>query len=172
MDTVIRSCQARDAAALSLVGQATFLETYSGVLPVADIVSHCQTQHGLPYYQSALAKPRNRLWLAEVAPGQAPVGFAMMCPPDLPVATTGTDVELRRIYLLHRFHGSRLGARLMEAALDWARSQGFARVLLGVYGGNARAIAFYTHQGYARVGVRQFQVGAALYDDLVLAKAL
>ena len=43
---------------------------------------------------------------------------------------------------------------------------------LGVFGGNARAIAFYARQGYVEAGVRKFRVGANEYDDLVLARAL
>jgi hypothetical protein len=45
-------------------------------------------------------------------------------------------------------------------------------VLLGVHGENTAAHAFYARQGYTRAGVRKFQVGANVYDDLVLALAL
>ena len=41
-----------------------------------------------------------------------------------------------------------------------------------MFGGNARAIAFYARQGYVEAGVRKFRVGANEYDDLVLARAL
>lgn len=43
MSVTIRPCVAGDEAALALVGQATFLETYAGVLPAGDILSHCKT---------------------------------------------------------------------------------------------------------------------------------
>jgi len=104
--------------------------------------------------------------------GGAPVGYAALTPPDLPVPTGGKDVELKRIYLLNRFHGTGLGARLMGTAIEGAASQGFTRMLLGVFGGNSRAIAFYARQGYVEAGVRKFRVGANEYDDLVLAKSL
>lgn len=172
MTITIRRCGPADAAVLALVGQATFLETYAGALPVADILSHCEIEHSQAYYAAALASPDCRLWLAEMAAGGAPVGLAMLCPPDLPVATAATDVELKRIYLLHRFHGTGLGRRLMSTVLESAAMSGFNRMLLGVYGGNARAIAFYARQGYVEAGVRQFRVGANLYDDLVLARPL
>jgi len=168
----IRRCVQGDEAALALVGQATFLETYAGALPAGDIISHCSVQHGEALYADWLAKPGYRLWVAEMEEGRAPVGYAALTPPDLPVATGEKDVELKRIYLLHRFHGTGLGARLMETALDAAAAAGFTRVLLGVFGGNARAIAFYTRQGYAEAGVRKFRVGENEYDDLVLARAL
>ena len=172
MSITIRPCVVGDEAALALVGQATFLETYAGVLPAADILSHCRTQHGEALYAEWLAKPGYRLWLAEMDEGGAPVGYAALTPPDLPVATGEGDVELKRIYLLNRFHGTGLGGRLMATALESAAQAGFTRMLLGVFGGNARAIAFYARQGYVEAGVRKFRVGANEYDDLVLARAL
>ena len=172
MSIVIRHCGPGDEAALALVGQATFLETYAGALPAADIVSHCRTQHGEGLYAEWLGKAGYGLWLAEMEEGGAPVGYAALTPPDLPVPTSDKDVELKRIYLLHRFHGTGLGARLMETALNAAASAGFTRMLLGVFGGNSRAIAFYARQGYVEAGVRKFQVGENEYDDLVLARSL
>ena len=61
--------------------------------------------------------------------------------------------------MLSRLHGSGLGAELMERALNDARAMGKRRVLLGVYGGNARARAFYERQGFAVAGERRFLVG-------------
>lgn len=82
------------------------------------------------------------------------------------------DVELKRIYLLSRFHGTGLGAALMAAAVAEARTRGAPRLLLGVYANNARAIAFYRKQGFVPIGTRQYAVGAELYDDIVLARPL
>ncbi|MDP3853579.1 GNAT family N-acetyltransferase [Phenylobacterium sp.] len=172
MSITIRACRPGDEAALALVGQATFLETYAGVLPAADIVSHCRTEHGEALYAAWLAKPGYNLWAAEMDEGGAAVGYAALTPPDLPVPTGEKDVELKRIYLLNRFHGTGLGAKLMTTAMEAAAHEGFTRMLLGVFGGNSRAIAFYARQGYVEAGVRKFRVGANEYDDLVLARAL
>jgi ribosomal protein S18 acetylase RimI-like enzyme len=172
MSITIRPCVQGDEAALSLVGQATFLETYAGVLPAADILAHCKTEHGEALYGQWIGKPGYRLWVAEMDEGGAAVGYAALTPPDLPVPTGERDVELKRIYLLNRFHGTGLGAKLMTTAMEAAADAGFTRMLLGVFGGNSRAIAFYARQGYAEAGVRKFRVGANEYDDLVLAKAL
>jgi len=169
----IRPCTPADAGALALAGQATFLETYAGVLPAADLLAHCEHEHGPARYAGWLAKPEDyRFWAAEVAETGALVGYVMLSPPDLPVPTGAGDREIKRIYLLSRFHGGGLGARLMAVALEAAKTAGARRVLLGVYGENASAIAFYARQGFTQAGVRKFQVGANTYDDLVLAKDL
>lgn len=172
MDVEIRPCGPGDEGALALVGQATFLETYAGVLPATDIVAHCETEHSRAQYAAWLRAPDHRLWIAEVAATRAPVGYAVISPPDLPVPVGPRDLELKRIYLLSAFHGSGVGGRLMETAVAGAHAQGAPRLLLGVYGGNKRALAFYARQGFAPAGERKFQVGANTYDDLVLARAL
>jgi len=172
LEISIRPATAADAPALALVGQATFLETYSTVLPAADILAHCTTQHAQGLYESWVGKPDYSFWVAEVAATGAPVGYAMLCPPDLPVPLEPGDLEIRRIYLLSRFQGDGVGARLMAAALEAARAAEASRVLLGVYEENAGAIAFYARQGFTQAGVRKFQVGANTYDDLVLARAI
>ncbi|WP_411286940.1 GNAT family N-acetyltransferase [Phenylobacterium sp.] len=172
MDVTIRECTPGDAEALSRVGQATFLETFADVLPTADIFAHCEGEHGRLRYAQWLGKPGYGFWIAEVAATGAPVGYIMVAPADLPIPTADSDMELKRIYLLHRFQGSGLGVRLMETAVQAARGAGAKRLLLGVYAGNARAIAFYARHDFATAGVRKFQVGANTYDDLVLAREL
>jgi len=171
MVVTIRGCDPGDARALALVGKATFLETYAGVLDVADVLDHCDVEHGVARYAAWLKTPGYRLWIAEVE-GGAPVGYAVLGPVDLPLETSVRDLELKRIYLLHRFHGEGVGRRLMHAALETATTTGARRLLLGVYDGNHRALAFYARQGFVEAGRKPFQVGSRVYDDLVLGRPL
>ena len=168
-DWRIREAGAEDAAALALVGGATFLETFAGVLLGEAIVAHCARVHAAEAYRRDL-EGGAKAWLAETANGAAPVGFALIGEPDLPTSRAG-DVELKRIYLLSRFHGGGAGAALMHAAVQSASARG-DRLLLGVYAGNARAIAFYRRRGFAPIARRKFEVGGTLYDDIVFAKPL
>lgn len=164
----IRPAEAADAEALALVGAATFLESFAGIVEGAGIVAHCARQHAADTYRGYFAKGA-KAWLAEVEPGAAPVGYALLCTPELELARPG-DIELKRIYLLSRFHGSGIAAALMAAAIAAARDH--ARLLIGVKDDNHRAIAFYRKQGFKPIGTRRFDVGGHFYDDLVLARAL
>ncbi len=168
----VRPCVPGDASALALVGQATFLESYATELPGADIVAHCAAEHAPARYAGWLANPAVHLWIAEHAQTGAPVGYAVVSIPDLPAPFGPPDLELKRIYLLSRFHGGGIGARLMAAAVETARASGAPRLLLGVYRSNTTAIAFYTRQEFTVAGERKFQVGVNAYDDLVLARTL
>lgn len=189
----LRHATEADAAALALVGAATFLEAFTWMLPGADIVAHCAKNHTPEAYRVYMAHPETRITLAEAVPGGAPVGYAMLTAPELPTfAVRPTDIELKRIYLFSRFRserspvmrinetrgalepveGLRAGQALMDAAVEDARQMGRTRLLLGTHAGNLQAIAFYRKNGFAEAGTRTFQVGAQVCCDLIFAKQL
>src|SRR5262249_13957365 len=143
MTIAIRAAASADASRLALIGQATFLQSYAHMLHADDILAHCTNQHSAAFYAEQLANPAARFWLAEIEFGAAPIGYLMLDKPHLPNETGPDDIEIRRIYVLHRFHGEHVGARLVSAALDAARDMGRRRALLAVYHGNTPAIAFY-----------------------------
>jgi len=169
---IIRRAGPADAERLSQIGAATFLETYSELIDGANLTAHCARQHSRAAYESYLADPASAVWLAELENTGAPIGYAVNCLPDLPIPLETGDVELKRIYVLSRFHAAGAGRALMEAAAADARARGAPRLLLGTYQDNARAIAFYRKHGFELAGTRRFQVGERLFDDVVLAKHL
>jgi hypothetical protein len=88
-EITVRLARAGDEAALSLLGGATFLESYAHLLPVTDIIGHVARQHAASVYERWLADAACRCWLAEHLPGRAPVGYAVVTPPDLPLPDIG-----------------------------------------------------------------------------------
>lgn len=154
------------AETLALIGPASFLEAFAGVLEGEDILAHCRNTHSLAKYNGWLAQPETRACLAEVK--GAPVGYALLCAPDLPIPTAPDDLELKRIYLLHRFQGAGIGAALMQWSIETARAMNKKRLLLGVHGGNKLAIAFYQRHGFVQVGTRSYQVGRTICSDLIM----
>lgn len=172
MSTIkVRRARAGDAARLALVAAATFLETFAEIIAGDDILAHCELRNSQQVYADALDDRDSALWLAETGRG-APVGFAMLTPPDLPVVTSSADVELKRIYLLSAYHGGGAGRALLNAASEEAIARGKSRLLLGVAEDNIKALGFYRAMGFEAIGARRFQVGDALYDDVVLARPL
>ena len=169
----LRTAAAGDEHALALVGQATFLETFAGVIDGPDVVAHCRAQHAAERYAEWLSRPDAYACIAEVEPGGAPIGYALLAEPQLPIADSRpTDVELKRIYVLSRYHGTGVGGALMDDAVRTARDRGYARMLLGVYAGNARALSFYARCGFTRIADRRFVVGRNEYADMVHAREL
>ena len=168
----LRRASPADAPAVAMVAQASFLETFAGILAGPDIVAHCARNSSPAAFERWADDPRAVVTIAEHAEGAAPIGYTLLVPPDLPIAMSAGDAELRRIYALSLAHGSGLGRAMMMRAIDDARALGMTRLLLGVLGRNVRARAFYERGGFAVVGERQYLVGSTLYDDLVYARGI
>jgi ribosomal protein S18 acetylase RimI-like enzyme len=185
----LRRATVDDAPALALAGAATFLEAFTWMLPGADIIAHCAKNHTAEAYRAVLAEPRTRITLAETVATGAPVGYAMLCAPDLPTFDVQPgDIELKRIYLLSRFRSRRTapvfdatgepipglsaGQALMDAAITDAQSMNCRRLLLGTNADNQRAISFYRRNNFADAGTRTFQVGSQCCCDLLMARPL
>jgi GNAT superfamily N-acetyltransferase len=189
----LRRATPADAPALALVGAATFLEAFTWMLPGPDIVAHAARHHTIPAYQHYFEHPDTRITLAVTGPALgfpdqpgAPVGYAMLCTPELPTLhVLPTDIELKRIYLFSRFRSAavlapdgspipnlRPAQALMDAAVADARALHRTRLLLGTHAGNLRAIAFYRRNGFTEAGTRTFQVGTQTCSDLIFAKPL
>lgn len=169
----LRRATTADAAALALVGGATFLESFAGLVEAEDILEHCAREHSAQRYAQWLAAPRARLWVAESPGWPAVVGYLVGDQADLPLPDLGPDDwEIKRVYLLGRFQGRGSGRALMERGIADARELGARRLLLGVYSENAQAISFYRHLGFAVCGTRRFRVGSRERDDLILGISL
>lgn len=168
----IRRAVPGDEDVLALIGAATFVETYVHTVPGPDMAHHCATQHAAQRYAAWLAHGDARVWIAETSI-RAPVGYLVMLPATLPEpAPDPHDLEILRIYALSRFHGQGLGRALLAEAASAARSAGARRLVLGVNGRNAKALAFYAREGFVRIGERQFRVGTSCFDDAVMGLTL
>ena len=169
----LRRAAPDDAAALSLVGSATFLESFANLHSGANILSHCARHHSAAAYARWLADPRAAAWLVEAMPGQAPVGYALLAPADVPVPDLrDDDLELKRIYLLQPFQSGGWGRRLVTVAADHARTLGAQRLLLGVWSINEAALEFYARLGFTLAGERTFHIGEQACSDHLLALPL
>ena len=168
----IRKCRPGDQAALTLVSQATFLETFGGVLSGKGIVEHCSKAYSPELYGEWIDDPNYHLWLVEVSPGDAPVGYMILAPPDLPVLDADGDVELKRVYLLSKFHGAGTGKQLIDIALTHTTSVHAKRLLLAVYENNSKAINFYESAGFRKLGKRKVNIGGFNYNDQIMETIL
>ena len=171
-DFTLREAKLEDISELALIGQGTFLESYAELIQRSDIIKHCHNQHGEAAYRSYLTDGVSRAWIAEMNSTGAPIGYALLTTPDLPIELQAGDAELKRIYVYSKFQGTGAGRALMEIVEETARENGAPRLLLGTYEDNQRALNFYAKAGFETVGTRTFQVGDACFCDLVLGKML
>ncbi len=167
---IVRRATAADAERLALVGAASFLESFADDHPGDGIVEFCATHHSRAAWDKALVDPDQAAWIVE-GPVGAPIGYALLVPPVLP-GTMPADAELKRIYVLSRWHGAGLGRTLYQQVEDEARRRGAARLVLGVYKKNDKAIRFYMARGFEAIGETVFADFDVAFGDYVMAKPL
>ena len=163
----LRRADAADAGKLALLGSATFLTAFASDHPGDALVAHCRDQHSEVRYAAWADDPAYALWIAETPLG-APVGYAMLSPPDLDIAVEPDAVELKRIYTLGAWQGRGLGHRLIETVIGEARSRQAPNLYLCVYETNEMAQRFYARHGFVRVGTQKFMVGDVAFTDWIL----
>jgi GNAT superfamily N-acetyltransferase len=167
-----RVAEAKDAPALSILGGATFLTSFADDHPGPAMIDHIRRAHGEDYYRAAIGDPRQYVLIGETPLG-APVGYALLTPPDLPVATDDArDLELKRIYLLVGWQGGGNGEALLRLLMQEAVRRGASRLLLAVYVKNEGAQRFYARHGFVPIGSTTFMVGDAPFEDMVYARDL
>jgi diamine N-acetyltransferase len=160
-----------DADALAYLGAATFLASFAFDHPGKALIEHLKAEHSVGYYSAKLANADVDIVIGETPLG-APVGYAMLAPPEHPDLQQPGDWELKRIYLLGPWQGGGNGRALLEQAFNVAASRGAERLILAVYESNERAVAFYQRSGFRHIGETIFMVGDVPFRDMVYARVM
>src|SRR5262245_50789335 len=106
----LRRATPRDAAALSDIGAATFVETFGHLYPPEDLNAFLAKTYSLEASQALLADRAVGVWFASAA-NAPPAAFVVAGPCKLPVpALEPTAGEIRLLYVRGAFQNQRLGA--------------------------------------------------------------
>ena len=169
----IRLATSSDIALLTELSISTLREAFGPPHNPAELVEeYIQSAISAEQLTAELADPRATFFLLTLTDGTA-IGYAKLrrhAPPRR--MATRKAVEIQRIYLLQEHVGRGQGRRLMEHCLDWARSQGYAAVWLGVWERNVQARAFYEKMGFVPFGFHYFQFGSERQRDLWVWRSL
>lgn len=165
----IRRAGVEDAATLSALATATFVETFGHLYEREDLQAFLDASYAVDRQAAILAHPDYAVWLLE-AGGRA-VGHCAAGPCGLPHAdATPGDGELKRLYVLREFQGGGHGARLMATAMDWLLREGPRTLWVGVWSENTGAQRFYARYGFAKVGTYGFPVGRVVDLEFILRR--
>ena len=158
MAAVIRRATPDDAAALSVLGTQTFVETFAHLYTPADLQAFLDESHSQAAYAKVLADPDYALWIAE-RDGQA-IGYAQAGRCGLPHADVKPeDGELKRLYLLQSAQNGGVGNALFQQALAWLERDGPRTLWISVWSENFGAQRFYERHGFGFVAEYEFIVG-------------
>src|SRR5262245_48941333 len=100
-----------------------------------------------------------------------PAAFVVAGPCKLPVpALEPTAGEIRLLYVRGAFQNQRLGAQLLEIALEWLSEQRRTPLYVGVWSENFGAQRFYARYGFEKVGEYYFPVGNTRDLEFILKR--
>jgi len=167
----LRRATVDDAEALSALAARTFVDTFGHLYPRSDLDPFLAETYSIEAQRALLSAPDHAIWLLEQ--DAEPVGYALAGPCILPHPDVAAgDGELKRLYVLKSLQGRKLGAFLMQAALDWLLRDGPRTLWLGVWSENTGAQRFYARYGFSKAGEYLFQVGDSRDRELIFKRPL
>lgn len=167
----IRAATPADAEPLAALAEQTFRDTFADDNSAEDMEAYVRDSFSLDRIRAELADDANTFLLAFLDGGERPNGYAKLRTGTTAPSVTGPDpVELHRLYVDRRAIGHGVGAALMRASLEAARSAGHRTLWLGVWERNAGAISFYQRWRFETVGDHKFRLGSDHQTDLIMAR--
>jgi ribosomal protein S18 acetylase RimI-like enzyme len=168
---VVRPAALSEAEALVDLAVRTYYETFAPVNTPENMQAYMSAAFNLPQFEAELKDPHGGFYLAEADSTLA--GYAKLTAGETPECIAGpAPVQLARLYVDQRWHGTGVAHALMETCLSEARKQGFKTIYLGVWEHNERAQAFYRKWGFVRVGEHIFQMGDDPQTDWWMARSV
>lgn len=167
----VRMADAGDVTLLAKMGEEAFTKAYAANIAHEPLAAFAARTFAPERVAAELAEQPGSYLIIEV--DGEPAGLAQLRDGAAPAEVTGPQpVELSKIYLMDAWIGRGLGARLMQACLDEARSRGYETMWLGVWERNARAIGFYEKWGFQPVGDIAFDFEGEWQRDVVMVRGI
>jgi len=154
-DLRLRSAERRDARAIAGVHVRSWRAGYRGII-ADDVLDSLSLRERERSWQGWLSNGRSATIVAQ-SQGRL-VGFATISWPEGPRASVR---EIAALYVEPTMMRRGVGSALLSAAIEAARSDGCAEVVLWVLEANAAARAFYERAGFAPDGAREHHEEAA-----------
>ncbi len=172
MTWTLRTATPADALRLSVLATQVWLDTYCTEGVNDSLAREVRHSCGPEAFEARLREPQRHHVLAEREGGLVQA-FVELLPDQVPpLATLSPGAEVVRLYVQPSAQGQGLGARLLDAATDWARAQGQPTLWLTVWTGNGRARRFYDRQGFQDGGATAFEFEGRHYTNQVLQRAV
>lgn len=154
-DVSVRVAWADDARAVAGVQVSAWREAYAGVLP-AEVLDALPVDQFEQVWLQAIARPKDARQRVLVALERASVrGFAATAPSTDGDANPALDGEVAELVVDPAHRGQGHGSRLLHAAIDTLRSDGFGRATIWLNATNDHLRGFLTAQGWAPDGAHR-----------------
>jgi ribosomal protein S18 acetylase RimI-like enzyme len=165
----IRRDVADDEKLIAELSAITFFDTFKGTCTDDDMQGFIKDYFSIEQVEKELQDNDDFYFIAFI--NGNPAGYIRMKEEvsDVEIINKHRGIELKRIYVLKEYHSKKIGAALMNFALDFATEKNYELIWLGVWEHNERARAFYNKFGFEDSGVMHpFPIGNTPQTDVWL----
>jgi len=162
---------ADDVITLQKIGRETFTATFANVNTPEDMDQYLNNSFSLAQLTEEINHPHSLFYFAIINGDVA--GYLKVNAGNAQTELKENNgLEIERIYVQQSYHGKKVGQVLYQKALEIAAGKGAAYVWLGVWEENARAINFYTKNGFVPFDKHIFKLGSDEQTDIMMKKTL
>ncbi|TKT79197.1 GNAT family N-acetyltransferase [Aquamicrobium sp. LC103] len=157
----VRTASERDLDAVRALLVETWHDTYDGIYGAERVTEITDDWHSIASLRARLTRPHSEFLVADDGKRLGGMAFA-------DATDEGRTVMLRQLYVRPGFQGRGIGGLLLDEIESCFPEAGKLR--LEVEEANAKAVAFYLAQGFAKVGMtadcgaRRSGIAAAIYE--------
>ena len=164
---VITKVTSEDISQLQSISRQTFSETFAASNTAENMDKYLAESFSTEKLRAEISNPNSRLYFAELH--GAAIGYMKL---NFGRAQTelkdDNALEIERIYVLHAYHGNKVGQLLFEKAIQVAIEMEADYVWLGVWEKNERAIQFYKKNGFVEFDKHIFKLGDDAQTDIMM----
>jgi ribosomal protein S18 acetylase RimI-like enzyme len=167
----IKRAGKEDAQLLSDLSDVTFMETYRDSAPDKDLLAFMDECYNEKVICKELEDPDDFYFI--VFADGFPAGYMRLTEDDknYPLEKKYKAIHLKRIYVLREYQSKKMGAALMQFALQFAGEKNYEMLFLGVWERNEKAKLFYKKFGFEDRNLpHTFFVGGTTHTDYWLVK--
>lgn len=163
----IRQATLLDLTALQAIGRQTFVETFSESNSEENLAAYLEEGFSEDKLGAELRNENSQFYFA--LQKEDVIGYLKVNWGDAQTEKQDSQaLEIERIYVLQDYHGSEVGQKLFEKALEIAHNHEAPFIWLGVWEENPRAIRFYQKNGFLEFGEHIFQLGGDAQRDVLM----
>ncbi len=163
----------KDAQLLSELSAVTFFDTFKDTCTADDMQSFINEFYNLALLEKELQDEADFYFIARVNDEIAGYLRIKEEVSDVEIIAKHNAIELKRIYVLKEYHSKKIGAALMNFALNFAVGKNYELIWLGVWEHNERAKVFYEKFGFKDSGVTHpFPIGNTPQNDIWLYRLI
>jgi diamine N-acetyltransferase len=164
---LIRRATLDDLIGLEKLTSFTFREAWLEPGNEADLEEYVSENFNAEHLRQELNNPEIFYFLLEANNEMA--GYLKLQKNDQPDGYVLLNtMALHRLYIKESYRNKKLGGKLLDYAIQFAKQEGRSTIWLGVWNENNRAIRFYKNYGFEKFGNYQFVMGSIVSDDYLL----